>query len=63
MQNFTVNVGENAFVILIALTGLFGCLAFSLAGKGLSILYNETISMTASTHPFINRLNCEERME
>lgn len=56
MQNFTVNVGENAFVILIALTGLFGCLAFSLAGKGLSILYNETISMTASTHPFIKQI-------
>lgn len=56
MQNFTVNVGENALVILIALTGLFGCLAFSLAGKGLSILYNETISMTASTHPFIKQI-------
>ena len=56
MQNFTVNVGENAFVILIALTGLFGCLAFSLAGKGLSILYNETISMTVSTHPFIKQI-------
>lgn len=56
MQNFTINVGQNAFVILIAITGLFGCFAFSLAGKGLSILYNETISMTASTHPFIKQI-------
>ena len=56
MQNFIINIGQNAFVILIALTGLFGCLAFSLAGKGLSILYNETISMTASTHPFVKQI-------
>lgn len=56
MQNFSVIAGQNAIVIIIAITGLFGCLAFSLAGKGLAVLYNETISMTASNHPFIKQI-------
>lgn len=56
MQNLMSIIVENAFAILIAVTGFFGCLAFSLAGKGLTVLYNETTSMTASNHPFIKQI-------
>lgn len=56
MQNYLSIIEQNAFAILIAVTGFFGCLAFSLAGKGLAALYKETVSMTTSNHPFIKQI-------
>lgn len=56
MQDFTAIIGENIFAIIIAFIGLLGCLSFGLAGKGLMILYNESLSMTVSNHPFIKQI-------
>lgn len=56
MQNLTSVMAENAFAVIIAVMGFFGCLAYGLAGKGMSVLYNESLSMTASNHPFIRQL-------
>ncbi len=56
MQNFTAIMGENIFAIIIAFMGFFGCLSFGLAGKGMTVLYNETLSMTSSNHPFIKQI-------
>lgn len=47
---------ENAFAVIIAVMGLFGCLSFGLAGKGMTVLYNESMSMTTSSHPFIKQI-------
>ena len=56
MQNFLSLMAENTFAIIIAVMGFFGCLAYGIAGKGMSVLYNESLSMTASSHPFIRQL-------
>ncbi len=56
MQNFVSIMGENAFAIIIAVMGFFGCFSFGLAGKGMSVLYNETLVMTSSNHPFIKQI-------
>lgn len=56
MQEFIGIIEQNAFIILIAVTGLFGCLAFNMAGKGMAVLCNETASMTTSNHPFIKQI-------
>ena len=56
MQNFLSIVAENTFAVIIAVMGFFGCLAYGIAGKGMSVLYNESLSMTASNHPFIRQL-------
>ena len=56
MQNFLSLMAENTFAIIIAVMGFFGCLAYGIAGKGMSVLYNESLSMTASNHPFIRQL-------
>lgn len=56
MQDFIGIVQQNVFIIVIAAAGLFGCIAFSMAGKGIAQLYDETCSMTTSTHPFIKQL-------
>ena len=50
MQNFLSLMAENTFAIIIAVMGFFGCLAYGIAGKGMSVLYNESLSMTASSH-------------
>ena len=47
---------EKAFAVIIAVMGLFGCLSFGLAGKGMTVLYNESMSMTTSSHPFIKQI-------
>lgn len=47
---------ENAFAVIIAVMGMFGCLSFGLAGKGMTVLYNESMSMTTSSHPFIKQI-------
>ena len=56
MQEFIGMIEQNAFIILIAVTGLFGCVAFNMAGKGITVLCNETASMTTSKHPFIKQI-------
>ena len=56
MQNFIAVMQENAFAVIIAVMGMFGCLSFGLAGKGMTVLYNESISMTTSVHPFIKQI-------
>ncbi len=56
MQNFIAVMQENAFAVIIAVMGLFGCLSFGLAGKGMTVLYNESMSMTTSSHPFIKQI-------
>ena len=56
MQNLLSIMAENTFAIIIAVMGFFGCLAYGIAGKGMSVLYNESLSMTASSHPFIRQL-------
>lgn len=56
MQEFIEIIEQNAFIILIAVTGLIGCIAFNMAGKGITLLCKETASMTTSTHPFIKQI-------
>lgn len=56
MQNFIAVMQENAFAVIIAVMGMFGCLSFGLAGKGMTVLYNESMSMTTSSHPFIKQI-------
>lgn len=56
MQNFLGLLQQNAFIIIIAVTGFFGCIVFNLAGKGLSKLYDETCIMTGSNNAFIKQL-------
>ena len=56
MPEFFGIIEQNIFIILIALTGMSGCIAFNLAGKGITMLCNETASMTTSNHPFIKQI-------
>lgn len=56
MQEFIEIVEQNAFIILIAVTGMIGCMAFNLAGKGIAVLCKETASITTSNHPFIKQI-------
>ena len=56
MQEYLQLMEENVFVMVIAIIGIMGCAAYSLAGKGLNILYEESLSMTSTNNPFIKQL-------
>lgn len=49
-------VRENAFAIIIAFTGMLGCIVFNIAGKGLEGLYEESCSMNTTANPFLKQL-------
>lgn len=56
MQEYLQLMEENVFVMVIAIIGIMGCTAYSLAGKGINILYEESLLMTSTNNPFIKQL-------
>ena len=56
MNDYLYFLQENVFIWVIAVIGTMGCLAYSLAGKGLTLLHKETEKMTASNNSFIRQL-------